>query len=263
MTFACDGKPGRFLDVWKKGLEIVKMRQDPTTIVEMNTPEEVFKSIHGPTADPVPENELRRERQWNIGYCNLNDAFIDATESVRIYYERCLAEPSITFRCGTPVSRINKSNGVAVGVVLEDGNVVDADATLVATGAWSNSLVDLEGLMYSSAIEVAWLKVTEDETERWKSMPITTNMSTGFNVFPPYNGEIKCLRRSPGYCNTVTIPHPEEDSSKTIEISLPRTMVTNPTDIIPAEAEDALRDNLRELMPSLANREFDRTKLCW
>jgi sarcosine oxidase/L-pipecolate oxidase len=93
-------------------------------------------------------------------------------------------------------------------------------------------------------------------------MSITTNLSTGFNIFPPYNGEIKCLRRSPGYCNSVTIPHPE-DASKTIEISFPRTTVTNPTDVIPEEAEKALRDNLSELMPSLAEREFDRTKLCW
>jgi len=238
------------------------MRQDPSTIIEMNTPEEVFRSIHGPAAELVPESQLGRERQWNIAYCNLNDALIDATESVRIYYERCLAEPSITFRCGTAVSRINRSNGVAVGVVLEDSTVIDADATLVAAGAWSNSLVDLQGLMSSSAIEVAWIKVTEDETKKWKNMPITTNLSTGFNIFPPYNGEIKCLRRSPGYRNTVTIRHPEDDS-RMIEISLPRTIVTNPEDVIPAEAEDALRDNLRELMPSLASREFDRTKLCW
>jgi sarcosine oxidase/L-pipecolate oxidase len=93
-------------------------------------------------------------------------------------------------------------------------------------------------------------------------MSITTNLSTGFNIFPPHNGEIKMLRRSAGYRNTVTIAHPE-DSRENISISYPRTTVTHPHDVIPQEAEDALRDNLRELFPTLVDRPFDRTKLCW
>ncbi|KAL1979787.1 hypothetical protein VTN96DRAFT_5194 [Rasamsonia emersonii] len=260
MTFVCDGQPGRFFDIWNKGLENVK--QSNSSVVEIPSPEDVFRRIHGQDADLVPEEQLGRERKWKVGYCNLDDAFIDAEECVRIYYERCSQQPHVTFQCGTPVERIAIANGRATGVVLTDGTVLPAELTLVAAGAWSNTLVFLEGLAYSSAIEVAWLKVTEEEADRWKNMSITTNLSTGFNIFPPYRGEIKCLRRSPGYCNTETIPHPE-DRSKTIEVSVPRTIVTNPGDVIPADAEAALRDNLRELMPSLADREFDRTKLCW
>ncbi|KAL1961580.1 hypothetical protein VTN77DRAFT_1432 [Rasamsonia byssochlamydoides] len=265
MTFACDGQPGRFFDVWKKGLENVRRQKQSSSssVVEMTSPEEVFRRIHGADARLLPEEELGRERKWNVGYCNLDDAFIDAEECVRIYYERCQAQPNITFQCGTIVQRIcTGTDGRATGVVLTDGRTLPAELTLVAAGAWSNTLVFLEGLAYSSAIEVAWLKVTEEEVEQWKNMAITTNLSTGFNIFPPYRGEIKCLRRSPGYCNTESIPHPE-DPSTTIEVSVPRTIVTNPSDVIPADAEAALRDNLRELMPSLADRPFDRTKLCW
>lgn len=93
-------------------------------------------------------------------------------------------------------------------------------------------------------------------------MSITTNDSTGLNIFPPYRGEIKVLRRSPGYKNTIRIPRPEK-RDESVEISYPRTMVTNPTDTIPADAEMAIRRDLQEIMPQLANRPFDRSKICW
>ncbi|OAA54077.1 FAD dependent oxidoreductase [Niveomyces insectorum RCEF 264] len=274
MTFVCDGKPGRFFDIWQNGLDNVLRSQPAATVVKLPTPENVFASIHG-TGSAVPPNEaLGRPRQWNMGYCNREDAFIDARESVRVYYERCLQQPCIRFACGVPVRRIETvlssslpSARTAHGVRLEDGRLLTADTVLVAAGAWSNSLVDLEGLAYSSAIEVAWVKVTPDEAERWKAMSITTNLSTGFNIFPPYNGEIKMLRRSPGYCNTISMPHPEAEASaagsSSVRISYPRTTVSHPADGFPRDAERALRDNLRELMPSLADRPFCRTKLCW
>lgn len=262
MSFVVDGKPGRILDVWKSGLANMKRTNNSSMPVEMTTPEEVYKRIHGQDAQLVPEQALKRERKWNLGYYNPEDAFIDAKECVRVYYERCLRQSSISFECGVAVERLCIENGRATGVLLENGRILTADLTLVAAGAWSNKLVYLEGWALSSAIEVAWLKLTDDEVARWKNMAITTNFSTGFNVFPPYNGEIKCLRRSAGYRNTVLIPHPEDPSS-TIKTSLPRTTVTNPDDVIPDDAEAALRDNLRELMPQLAGRPFDRTKLCW
>lgn len=262
MSFIVDGKPGPMMDFWRKGLASVSSQRNQNHVVEMHTAKAVYKSIHGQDGEPVPEKLLNRERKWRLGYCNKEDAFIDAKECIRLYYERCLARPSVSFQCGVAVERLCISNGRATGVMLEDGRVLSADLTLVAAGAWSNKLVDLEGLAMSSAIEVAWIKLTEEEVAKWKNMSITTNLSTGFNIFPPYNGEIKCLRRSAGYRNTVSIQHPE-DSSKLIKTSLPRTHITNPGDSIPAEAEAALRDNLREIMPQLADRPFDRTKLCW
>ncbi|KAI1639210.1 putative fructosyl amino acid oxidasesarcosine oxidase [Biscogniauxia mediterranea] len=262
MSFVCDGNPGRLHDIWTKGLENAQRLQAPGTLVEMGTRDEVFARIHGRNSQPVPKTTLGREPEWNMGYCNLEDAFIDARECMKIYYERCLAKESITFSCGNPVDRVEQEGGVVTGVVLENGQKLEATSVLIAAGAWSGRLVDLQGLVDSTAIEVAWVKLTPEEVQAWKHMSITTNLSTGFNIFPPHNNEIKMLRRSAGYRNTVTLPHPE-NVNEAISISYPRTTVTNPTDVIPKEAEDALRDNLREIMPFLADRAFDRTKLCW
>ncbi|KAI1773773.1 putative fructosyl amino acid oxidasesarcosine oxidase [Hypoxylon cercidicola] len=263
MTFACDGQPSRFTDLWKALRALAESLHDPKDLVAMPNRESVFQRIHGkdaqpPAADTLPGGKSR----WNTAYCNLDDAFIDAEASIKIYYERCLTKPSISFECGSPVERIRIEESVSKGIVLENGKEIRAELVLVAAGAWSGRLINLEQRIYPIGHEVAWIKVTPEEEQRWKHMSITTNLSTGLNMFPPYNSEIKILRRSPGYKNTIQVPDPE-DRSKTLEISYPRTIVSNPTDVIPLDAEKAMRENLREIMPPLADRPFDRTKICW
>lgn len=262
MTFACDGQSSRFTKIWKTTLERAKTLSGPENIVELLTREQVYQNIHGAQSQAVPATALQGGPRWNQAYCNLSAAFIDAKECIQIYYERCKKVPSVSFRCGCAVDHINIVENRAQGVVLEDGTTLTADMVIVAAGAWSNKLVYLGTRLEPIGHEVAWIKVTEKEEKRWKNMSITTNLSTGLNMFPPYRGEIKILRRSPGYRNTVTVTHPE-DPTKHIKISWPRTKVSNPTDVIPADAEAAMRANLREIMPDLADRPFDRTKICW
>lgn len=224
--------------------------------------QEVFQTVHGKDAQPPPLANLGREHVWNIAYTNMDNAFIDPKECIQIYYDRCLKIPSIIIKCGVPVKNINVTNGRATGVALEDGSSLEADRVIVAAGSWSNKLVHLENLATTVSIAVAWIKVTPEEEAKWKNISITTNLTTGLNLFPPYRGEIKVLRRLGGYINTIELPHPE-DPSKTIRTSYPRTPITNPSDVIPAEAEEQIRDNLREIIPMIADRPFDRTRLCW
>jgi sarcosine oxidase/L-pipecolate oxidase len=261
MTFVCDGRPSRFTEVWESQLTRGKS-SDPESYVELFTREEVFQRIHGKNSQPPPLSNIGGDSRWNRAYCNLEDAFIDAKESIQIYYDRCLKASAINFMCGSAVERIQMVDDIAQGVILQDGNIIQAELVVVAAGAWSNKLVYLGTRMIPIGHEVAWIKVSAEEEARWKNMSITTNMSTGLNMFPPYNGEIKILRRSPGYKNTTIVPHPE-DRSKKIQISYPRTIVSNPADVIPSDAEAAMRENLREIMPTLADRPFDRTKICW
>lgn len=229
-----------------------------TDFVEATTREQVFQRIHGSDSTVVALDKP----YWNVAYTNLAAAFIDAEEGIRVYVNRCQRTPSITFRCGSAVNQIDVVDGTAHGIVLQDGTHIAADLVVVAAGAWSNKLVHLGTRVHPIGHEVAWIKVTPEEEAKWRNMSITTNMSTGLNMFPPYRGEIKILRRSPGFINTTTIPNPEDPSS-TIRISYPRTIADHPTDVIPLEAETAMRDNLREIMPSLADRPFDRSKICW
>ncbi|KAK4935218.1 hypothetical protein LTR10_023680 [Elasticomyces elasticus] len=262
VTFACDGHPSRFTKIWKTTLETAKTLSGPENIVEQLTRDQVYQHIHGESSQSVPTSELKGGSRWNQAYCNLSAAFIDAKECIQIYYDRCMKVPSISFRCGSAVDHITVVGSQSQGVVLENGTNITADMVIVAAGAWSNKLVYLGNRVVPVGHEVAWVKVTEEEARRWKDMSISTNLSTGLNMFPPYRGEIKILRRSPGYKNTVVVAHPE-DPTKQISISWPRTIVSNPTDIIPADAEAAMRADLREIMPDLADRPFDRSRICW
>ncbi|KAF2008546.1 putative fructosyl amino acid oxidasesarcosine oxidase [Aaosphaeria arxii CBS 175.79] len=262
MTFVCNGVPSRFTQGWQDQYNLTKDLAQPEHLVDLPTRETLFQRIHGKDAKPLNRIVLGREPQWNVAYTNKEDAFIDAEAGIQVYYDRCLQYPSIRFRCGTEVDHINIDKGIAKGVVLADGSNLQSDMVIVAAGAWSSRLVSLGSRVYPIGHEVVWFKVTREEEMRWKAMSITTNDSTGLNIFPPYRGEVKVLRRSPGVKNSITIPKPE-NRSETMEISYPRTLVTNPTDIIPANAEAAIREDLREIMPSLASRPFDRTKICW
>ncbi|KAJ3544868.1 hypothetical protein NM208_g2815 [Fusarium decemcellulare] len=229
MTFVCDGEPGRFTDSWNARFRAA----DGEHIVERMSREKVFQAIHGKDSQPRSLSELGGKSYWNKGYCNLEAAFIDARQSVQAYYNKCLKYGSISFRCGVSIARLRIEENIALGVTLADGTNLSADKVIIAAGAWSSKLVDLGA-----------------------------RIATGLNIFPPYNGEIKVLRRSPGFKNTVTVTYPE-NPSREVEISYPRTIVDNPIDTIPLEAEQAIRRDLREIMPPLAERSFDRTKICW
>jgi sarcosine oxidase / L-pipecolate oxidase len=259
MTFVCDGKPSRFTSIWQAQVERSHSR---SSFSRSDTRRDVFQRIHGIDREPVSTKELGVETRWNMSYDNSDAAFIDAKESIRVYYDRCRCEPSIQFRCEMAVKCIDRENGHVQGVALEDGTHLAASLVIVAAGAWSNKLVDVGSRIHPIGHEVAWIKVTPEEEKRWNHMSITTNMSTGINLFPPYRGEIKVLRRSPGFINTTVVTNPEDPFRK-LEISHPRTVVDHPNDRIPADAEAAIRENLREIMPPLADRSFDRTKICW
>lgn len=258
-------------DKWHTYFELEKAsaervtKDTPGKVVELKGPSGVFTSIHGASTKPQTEESLGRPSVWNEGYTNLNNGLIEADNSIKALYERAKTFPNISFTF-KPVENIVYEDGTnkAKGIKLEDGTIVESEVVVVAAGAWSAKLVDLEGVTYSSAIEVAWYKVTEEEEEQWKNMAITTNLSTGINLFPPLNGEIKILRRSAGYKNTIEIPNPDPlAEKKTSSISFPRTIATYESDWIPEEAELALRENMKEIMPPLYKRPFIRTKLCW
>lgn len=262
MTWVVDGSPGSCTEKWNTQFDLAASLNKESDISVSPSRKQVYQTIHGINAQPPAATELGREPYWNTAYGNRNSAFIDAKEAIGVYYQRCLTVPALQFRCGVPVKKINVVDGKATGVIFDDGKSLDACLVIVAAGAWSNSLVCLDSAASAMAIAVAWVKVSAEEETRWKDMAITTNLSTGINLFPPYNGEMKVLRRIGAYKNTVMVPHPE-DESRQIRISEPRTLVTHPSDLIPAEAETQIRDNLREIMPMIADRPFHRTRLCW
>ena len=76
-------------------------------------------------------------------------------------------------------------------------------------------------------------------------------------IIPPRNRRLKVARHAYGYRNPTAVEDPNQDG-QTIEVSTPRTDVP-----IPQEGEAACRKALKDLVPSLRNRPFVQTRLCW
>lgn len=157
-----------------------------------------------------------------------------------------------------------------VGAVLEDGEVVRADLTIVAAGAWSGALVDLRGRAEARGQVLAYVSVTEEERKRLKDMPVLLNLSTGMFAIPPVdntsaspahperrtaNWAVKVARHAFGYANPTTVAPEGED----IVTSLPAKKFSP----IPAEGEEACRSFLQKTIPWLGDRPFDSTRICW
>lgn len=66
-------------------------------------------------------------------------------------------------------------NGDVWGVITTDGKELKADKTIVSAGAWTDGLMRgilPEGLITNSAITVAAFKLSEEEYERYKDIPV-------------------------------------------------------------------------------------------
>ncbi len=109
---------------------------------------------------------------------------------------------------------------------------------------------------------MAFLDITAEEQAAMEDRPTIINMSNGMFIIPPRNKILKIARHGFGYRNLVKIPRrtlrPGGDAPGEVDVSVPE--VGGP---IAFEAEEALREGLREVVPHMADRPFVRTRICW
>jgi sarcosine oxidase/L-pipecolate oxidase len=144
---------------------------------------------------------------------------------------------------------------------VKGGGVRRAELVIVATGAWTGGLVDLRGRATATGQALVYLDLTAEEQEELGKMPVLLNVSTGIFIIPPSNRVLKVGRHAYGYSNPTKIPHPTGEGL--VEVSLPRTAVDDPGQWVPREAEEDCRAGLREMIPSLADRPFTKSRICW
>lgn len=168
-----------------------------------------------------------------------------------------------------------------IGATLDDhGDVILADLTIVAAGAWSGALVDLRGRAEARGQVLAYIDITEEERWKLRDMPVVLNLSTGMFAIPPTelstpvalssspvapqerrrtrmrrDWEVKVARHAFGYAN----PTPVAPEGEDIVVSLPATKFSN----IPLEGEQACRSFLKRTIPWLGDRPFRTTRICW
>ncbi|KAK5144159.1 hypothetical protein LTR04_001659 [Oleoguttula sp. CCFEE 6159] len=195
------------------------------------------------------------------GYVNWASGWADAEAAMRYCRRKVEELGRVNFRKAEAKSLLYSGNKV-IGVELVDGGKILADLTVVATGAWSGKLVDLRGIASATGQVLAYLDITQEEQDRLGKIPVLLNMSTGMFVIPPRDRVLKVARHAYGYSNPTRVPHPEKHGESMV-VSLPRTKVDEPEQWIPKEGELACRKALREMIPSLGDRPFSYTRICW
>lgn len=218
------------------------------------------------------ENEADENGQpagGNTGYVNWSSGWADAEGAMRWLYAKVEKLGRVKFVTAT-VKRllIDLNSNTVSGVLLSDGSTLKASLTLLATGAWTPSLLDLRGICKATGQALVYLSISDEEQAKLGDKPTLLNLSSGMFIITPAKNMMKVARHGHGYVNPVTIPHPEApaNSNKTITVSVPYTHVDGDTeDPLPMEAQIACREFLTAVHPSISkpSRPFTKTRICW
>jgi sarcosine oxidase/L-pipecolate oxidase len=231
----------------------------------------------------------------DFGYVNWRSGWADAEATMRWLRAKVEATGRVTFLTGS-VKRLlfNSSASIVSGVeyvphqgvqLNDDQTILQANADLVvlAAGAWTPTLLNVQGHAKATAQTLAYIPLTDAQAERFSKTPVTMNMSTGFFIMPPPPPNqaiafpdqperrrlfLKLARHEHGYANPSTIQNPEPHSSpdSTVETSIPRRSTSDKEakHTIPQDAFTRLEDFLHTLLPDSPELALssDQTRLC-
>jgi sarcosine oxidase / L-pipecolate oxidase len=197
------------------------------------------------------------------GYVNWNSGWCDAGKCVEFAIRKLKREGRgrVEIRAGAAVERVLVEGGRCTGVRLRGGEVLKADLTVLAAGAWTPSLVDLQGRCVATAQALTYLAIDEAEQKGLQDNPTVMNLSRGMFIIPPRNNELKVARHGFGYRNPQKLSRAQllsGSEDEFVEVSVPRVGIQ-----VPREGQQACREALREMLPSLGSRPFTNTRLCW
>ncbi|KAM5345663.1 hypothetical protein ACJ41O_011524 [Fusarium nematophilum] len=150
-------------------------------------------------------------------------------------------------RAGTFAQPLLSEDGkTCTGVQTLDGTNYYADKVVLATGAWSPALVDLEGQCVSKAWVFAHIQLTPEEAAEFKKR---------------LDNIIKVCDEFPGF--TRFISHKPFGSDVAKQISVPRSHSQHPTDTYPDASEASVRKAVARFLPRFKDRQLLNRAMCW
>jgi sarcosine oxidase/L-pipecolate oxidase len=193
------------------------------------------------------------------GYCNRSSGWADAQKAITVLRNQCI-ESGVSFICGKEgtVTAFQKDTTTRriVAAQTESGHDIQGDYFILSAGAWSTSLAPMYNSAISTAQVLAFINLTDVEMEAYKDLPLYIDYDSGWFCFPPHPEArvLKIAVHGWGYTRTM-----EQNG-----ISLPPTTTRSKrTNFAPEDGVERLRAGLGTILPSLAEREFDRVAVCW
>lgn len=220
-----------------------------------------------------------------MGYLNKRSGWADAEAAMRFLRRKVEDLQRVRFVTATVTKLLLQDGGKKVaGVVLDNGNQITADLTILAVGGWTPMLLDMRGLTITTGQVLAYLEISDEEAVRLSKSPVQMNLSTGmFMIPPPHPSEhiplpgqprrlyLKIARHGHGYLNPKEVKYPASSSSSsssnsptTAEVSLPASgpSASHPA---PQEGLDACRTYLKEILSPndpITTRPWISSRIC-
>jgi sarcosine oxidase/L-pipecolate oxidase len=230
----------------------------------LNSPQEI-KRAAGLEANLEENNG--RPGGGSMGYVNWSSGWADAEGAMRWLHKKVENLGRVKFVTATVKKlQLDHTSKTVSGALLASGDVLSADLTILAAGAWTPALIDLRGIAKPTGQALVYMPISKEEEKSMKNRPTILNLSTGLFMIPPSRGLLKIARHGHGYTNPTTIPHPESNNpNEMITVSLPYTHVDDPSQVVPDEAHKSCREFLKAIYPSIAtpSRPFTQSRICW
>ncbi|KAL5120643.1 hypothetical protein ACEQ8H_001391 [Pleosporales sp. CAS-2024a] len=153
------------------------------------------------------------------------------------------------------------AEGVCIGVETVDGTRYYADKVVLAAGAWSSALVDLDEQCVSKAWVYAHIQLTPEEAARYKNVPVVYNGDVGFFFEPNEHGVVKVCDEFPGF--TRFKMHQPYGAKHPKRISVPRSHAKHPSDTIPDASVKSIQRAIDTFMPEFKDKPMFNQAMCW
>lgn len=228
-----------------------------------NTKAQVFPAANTPAEVKKLYPSVQARMEGFTSVHNPEGGWADAGESIRALAQKA-REAGVRFATGTSGTvtglELDPAGRRVVGVRVLSGGVVPASRVVLATGAWTNTLAPgVSHALAASAQPIGFVQLTPREAADVSAHPVLMSMVSGVFCFPPTrDGLLKLARHGYGYATSlpaghgggvVSAPHRDKDNSR--------------SRFLPADADEALREGLRQFFPRLGDRPWLRTRLCW
>ncbi|KAE8376153.1 FAD dependent oxidoreductase [Aspergillus bertholletiae] len=251
---------------------ITKAGRSHTQYLLYSDPKEVTRATANGLSYVVDPFRLSKDGEYQ-GYLDMIGGFVYADKAC-IYALHLAKELGVKLvlhrQAGSFESFLNDPTGKVVGVKTADGKHHQAEATIVACGGWTPSLVpELDGLCETTAGSIAMIQIPERSPLRERFSPenfpvFQWNTRAGENGnlygFPLDNrGVMKIGYRGTKYTN------PQEVQSGQVR-SIPITMWTSPSITgLPEKSIRVVQNFLDRYLPELKQSGIgiSQTRLCW
>jgi sarcosine oxidase/L-pipecolate oxidase len=199
------------------------------------------------------------------GYWNPEAGWADAGDAVGKMMEDAVGR-GVKYECGNVQTLIMDDSGVT-GVQTTDGRVYEADKILLATGAWTSQLLSkaegilnvkdrdtIEKQVTAAGVCVAHYKLTDEEYEGLKDMPVIVYGDRGEVLPPPKDSRLLKFTNAQSFTNTTRTVDRHRISNP------PDTRQTTVSSLLQSETLDCI---VSKTMPSFVTREPAYWRLCW